>query len=203
MWQVLLVHAAGHWPLWEAETLNQLQQQVSSQGSSSSKRLFFSWLKMLERWMETNHFFFAALAWALCEIDCIMEAVCPWNDHPKWFESNVFVGRQPNWHVCQMWRVFNKMPLHNAVAWMAMLQALAMHGHGKEACMQYGKMCQEGEEDTAAIDTVIFIALLWTCYPAGLVYKGLHYFDSMGSACSIAPTSKHYVYVWSWLVPAI
>jgi hypothetical protein len=29
------------------------------------------------------------------------------------------------------------------------------------------------------------------------------YFDSMGSACIIAPTSKHYVYVWSWLVPAI
>lgn len=52
------------------------------------------------------------------------------------------------------------MPLHNAVAWMAMLQALAMHRHGKEACMQYGKICQEGEEDTAAIDTVIFIALL-------------------------------------------
>jgi hypothetical protein len=59
-----------------------------------------------------------------------------------------------------MWRVFNKMPLHNAVAWMAILQALAMHGHGKEACMQYGKMCQEDEEDTTATDTVIFLALL-------------------------------------------
>ncbi len=52
------------------------------------------------------------------------------------------------------------MPLHNAVAWMAILQALAMHGHGKEACMQYGKMCQEDEEDTTATDTVIFLALL-------------------------------------------
>lgn len=39
--------------------------------------------------------------------------------------------------------------------------------------------------------------ITWACYHAGLVYKGLHYLDSMGSACSITPTSKH------WLVPAI
>ncbi len=29
------------------------------------------------------------------------------------------------------------------------------------------------------------------------------YFDSMGSACINTPTSKHYVYGWSWLMPAI
>jgi pentatricopeptide repeat protein len=36
----------------------------------------------------------------------------------------------------EVWKVFNKMPLHDVASWNAMLGRFAMHGHGKEVLEQ-------------------------------------------------------------------
>lgn len=119
-------------------------------GKQQQQVFVFFIIEILERWTGNEAFFVLLHLPELC-----VESIASWKlSVQKWSlvvsPISLCAGR--------MWRVFNKMPLHNAVAWMAMLQA--MHGCGKEACMQYGKMCQE-DEDTACI--VIFIALLWAC----------------------------------------
>ncbi len=56
-------------------------------------------------------------------------------------------------------RVFNKMPVRNAVSWIAMLKGYAMHGQGKEALVHFKWMCEDGVE----IDSVTFVCALLAC----------------------------------------
>ncbi len=56
-------------------------------------------------------------------------------------------------------RVFNKMPVRNAVSWTAMLKGYAMHGQGKEALAHFKWMCEDGVE----IDSVTFVCALLAC----------------------------------------
>jgi pentatricopeptide repeat protein len=85
-------------------------------------------------------------------------------------------------------RVFNKMPVRNAVSWTAMLKGYAMHGQGKEALAHFKWMCEEGAE----IDSVTFVCVLLACSHAGLVNEGLHAFDSMREVYRIPATVDHY-----------
>jgi len=85
-------------------------------------------------------------------------------------------------------RVFNKMPVRNAVSWTAMLKGYAMHGQGKEALAHFKWMCEEG----ADIDSVTFVCVLLACSHAGLVNEGLHAFDSMREVYRIPATVDHY-----------
>ncbi len=85
-------------------------------------------------------------------------------------------------------RVFNKMPIRNAVSWTAMLKGYAMHGQGKEALAHFKWMCEEGAE----IDSVTFVCVLLACSHAGLVNEGLHAFDSMREVYRIPATVDHY-----------
>jgi pentatricopeptide repeat protein len=86
------------------------------------------------------------------------------------------------------WRVFNKMASHDVVSWNALLQGVAMHGHGMEAVAHFERMCKEG----AKANIVTFVCLLSACSHAGLLDEGLCYFDSMGSVYRIAATGQHY-----------
>jgi pentatricopeptide repeat protein len=86
------------------------------------------------------------------------------------------------------WRVFNKMASHDVGSWNALLQGVAMHGHGMEAVAHVERMCKEGVK----ANIVTFVCLLSACSHAGLLDEGLCYFDSMGSVYRIAATGQHY-----------
>ncbi len=88
----------------------------------------------------------------------------------------------------EAWSVFKKMPSCHAVAWTAMLNGYAIHGHGQEAIAHFEQMCEEGVE----LDNIALVCLLSACSHAGLVDEGLCYFNSMGSVYSISPTVEHY-----------
>jgi pentatricopeptide repeat protein len=101
------------------------------------------------------------------------------------YESDVFVGSSliDMYAKCgsveDAWRVFNRMPRRNMVAWTAMLGAYAMHGHANEALAHFKRMCEQGVE----IDDITFLSLLSACRHAGLVDEGLCYFQFMNSLC--------------------
>jgi pentatricopeptide repeat protein len=113
------------------------------------------------------------------------------------YESDVFVGSSliDMYAKCgsieDAWRVFNRMPRRNMVAWTAMLGAFAMHGHANEALAHFKRMCEQGVE----IDDITFLSLLSACRHAGLVDEGLCYFKSMNSVYGISPTNEHYACV--------
>jgi len=81
-------------------------------------------------------------------------------------------------------RVFNKMPMHNAVSWIAMLKGYAMHGQGKEALAHFKWMCEDGVE----IDSVTFVCALLACSQPCRP----DVFDSMREAYRIPVTVNHY-----------
>ncbi|KAJ7570944.1 hypothetical protein O6H91_01G141200 [Diphasiastrum complanatum] len=85
-------------------------------------------------------------------------------------------------------RAFNKMGSRDVVAWNAMLNGYAMHGHGREALAHFEQMCQEGVE----MNNVTFVCLLSACSHAGLVCEGLYYFDSMDSVYRVSASVEHY-----------
>ncbi|CAM6066490.1 unnamed protein product [Sphagnum tenellum] len=101
------------------------------------------------------------------------------------YESDVFVGSglidmyAKCGSVEDAWRVFNRMPRCNMVAWTAMLGAYALHGHANEALAHFKRMCEQGVE----IDHITFLSLLSACWHAGLVDEGLCYFQFMNSLC--------------------
>ncbi len=113
------------------------------------------------------------------------------------YESDVFVGSSLNdmyakcGSVEDAWRVFNRMPRRNMVAWTAMLGAYAMHGHANEALAHFKWMCEQGVE----IDDITFLSLLSACRHAGVVDEGLCYFQFMNSVYGISPTNEHYACV--------
>ncbi len=113
------------------------------------------------------------------------------------YESDVFVGSSliDMYAKCgsveDAWRVFNRMPRHNMVAWTAMLGAYAMHGHANEALAHFERMCEQGVE----IDDITFLSLLSASWHAGLVDEGLCYFRFMSSVYGISPTNEHYACV--------
>lgn len=84
--------------------------------------------------------------------------------------------------------VFNTMSKKDVVSWNAMLQGLAVHGHGKKALKLFSMMIDEGFEP----DKYTFIGLLCACTHAGLVQKGLKYFHSMEKVYGVVPQVEHY-----------
>ncbi|XP_057820344.1 pentatricopeptide repeat-containing protein At4g02750 [Cryptomeria japonica] len=84
--------------------------------------------------------------------------------------------------------VFDKMPQRNTVSWTSMIAAYAMHGRGIEALEFFEKMQLLGTKP----DNVTFICVLAACCHAGLVDKGLEYFDCMKQAYNLNPSMEHY-----------
>ena len=84
--------------------------------------------------------------------------------------------------------VFDGMARRDAVSWNAMLQGLAMHGHGEKALQLFSRMNEEG----FAPDKVSFISILCACSHAGFVEEGLQYFYTMERDYGIIPEVEHY-----------
>lgn len=84
--------------------------------------------------------------------------------------------------------VFDGMARRDVVSWNAMLQGLAMHGHGEEALRLFSRMKRDG----FVPDKVTFIGVLCACTHAGFVEEGLRYFYTMERDYGIVPEVEHY-----------
>ncbi|KAH8931876.1 hypothetical protein BDL97_19G044000 [Sphagnum fallax] len=66
------------------------------------------------------------------------------------------------------WRVFNRMPTRNVVAWNAMIHGHVKCGHGEKALELSQQMQQEGVEQ----DPVTFVGVLNACASLGAIGEG-------------------------------
>ncbi|GJN05129.1 hypothetical protein PR202_ga22734 [Eleusine coracana subsp. coracana] len=73
--------------------------------------------------------------------------------------------------------------------WNTLISGYAKYGYFKEAEDTFKQMVSVGQKP----DYVTFVALLSACSHAGLVDKGIKYYDSMASAFGVSPGIKHCV----------
>ncbi|XP_068639529.1 pentatricopeptide repeat-containing protein At2g46050, mitochondrial [Aristolochia californica] len=85
-------------------------------------------------------------------------------------------------------KCFSAISKPSLVTWTSMVCAYAFHGLAKEAIELFEEMLYEGIKP----DRIAFVGVLSACSHAGLVVKGLHYFDSMRREYGIIPDSEHY-----------
>ncbi|KAL7232307.1 hypothetical protein ACSBR2_010346 [Camellia fascicularis] len=84
--------------------------------------------------------------------------------------------------------IFNGMAKRDLVSWNAMIQGLAMHGHGEKALNFFSRMKQEGFPP----DKVTFVGVLCACTHAGFVEEGIQYFYAMERDYGVVPEIEHY-----------
>lgn len=84
--------------------------------------------------------------------------------------------------------IFEEMSSRDLVSWNAMIQGLAMHGHGGKALEIFSRM----KEERIQPDGVTFIGLLCACTHMGYIDKGLFYFNTMEKEFGIIPQIEHY-----------
>lgn len=84
--------------------------------------------------------------------------------------------------------VFNGTRNKDVVSWNAMLQGLAMHGHGEKALELFKRMKEEGFSP----DRVTMIGVLCACTHAGLIDDGTRYFHNMERDYAVVPEIEHY-----------
>ncbi|XP_068657270.1 pentatricopeptide repeat-containing protein At1g08070, chloroplastic-like [Aristolochia californica] len=85
-------------------------------------------------------------------------------------------------------RVFHAMNERDVITWSIVVNGLAMHGYSDEAFMYFSRMV----ENNVKPNEVTFMGLISACTHAGLVDKGLEYFNIMNEVYEISPTIEHY-----------
>ncbi|KAG6593395.1 Pentatricopeptide repeat-containing protein, chloroplastic, partial [Cucurbita argyrosperma subsp. sororia] len=116
--------------------------------------------------------------------------------------------------------LFENMPMRNVVSWNAMIAGYAQNENYADAIELFRQMQREGdpapndvtlvsvlsacaheafkcfdemiEDDGLKPNDISFMALLTACTHAGLVDKGLKYFDMMAAVYGITPKVEHY-----------
>ena len=84
--------------------------------------------------------------------------------------------------------IFDSMGLRTVVSWTAIIQALAMNGHGVAALVRFAQMLREGFQP----DEVIFLSIINACGHSSLVNEGRQLFKSMVEEYRITPWMEHY-----------
>eukprot|EP01018_Ginkgo_biloba_P000317 Gb_38242 [translate_table: standard] len=84
--------------------------------------------------------------------------------------------------------LFDNMHRRDIVSWTAMIAGYAMHGYGKEALEIFEQMQHSGTKP----NRITLVCVLQACCHAGLVDKGLQYFDSIIRDYHIIPAMEHY-----------
>jgi pentatricopeptide repeat protein len=84
--------------------------------------------------------------------------------------------------------IFDSMGLRTVVSWTAIIQALAMNGHGVAALVRFAQMLREGFQP----DEVIFLSIINACGHSTLVNEGRQLFKSMVEEYRITPWMEHY-----------
>ncbi|KAI4316077.1 hypothetical protein L6164_024094 [Bauhinia variegata] len=85
-------------------------------------------------------------------------------------------------------RVFDTLQQKDVISWTIIITGLAMHGHAHEAFSCFNEMLEHG----ARPSDITFMGLLTACTHAGLVDKGLEYFNMMDQVYGISPKVEHY-----------
>ncbi|KAK9682707.1 hypothetical protein RND81_10G090800 [Saponaria officinalis] len=91
-------------------------------------------------------------------------------------------------NVKQALALFEGMSKRDLVSWNAVIQGLAMHGHGEAALKLFYRMEQEGFHP----DKVTFVAILCACTHMGSVDKGVEFFNAMEKVYGLVPQIEHY-----------
>ncbi|XP_076911910.1 pentatricopeptide repeat-containing protein At4g16835, mitochondrial-like [Bidens hawaiensis] len=86
------------------------------------------------------------------------------------------------------WKLFHKTLHKDIVTWNAMISGYAQHGEGNKALMLFDSMKKSGLEP----NWITFIGVLTACNHAGLVARGIQYFDSMQRDYKIKPKPDHF-----------
>lgn len=84
--------------------------------------------------------------------------------------------------------IFDSMRVRTAVSWTAMIQALAVHGHGIAALVRFSQMLRQGFQP----DEVVFLSVISACAHSKLVSEGRQLFKSMVQEYRITPWMEHY-----------
>ncbi|KAL6883318.1 hypothetical protein ACP4OV_010732 [Aristida adscensionis] len=85
-------------------------------------------------------------------------------------------------------QLFNEIKYHTDIAWNALINVYAQHGHGREVIQAFDRMTSSGIWP----NHITFVSLLTACSHAGLVDEGLKYFHSMKDAHGVEPKEEHY-----------
>ncbi|XP_010029374.2 pentatricopeptide repeat-containing protein At5g15340, mitochondrial [Eucalyptus grandis] len=84
-------------------------------------------------------------------------------------------------------KVFEYLPVRNAVTWNAIISGLAMHGLGKVAVGMFPQMLREAKPDD-----LTFTSLLNACSHSGLLDEGRRFFHDLQFVYGIRPKVEHY-----------
>lgn len=84
--------------------------------------------------------------------------------------------------------VFGEMPIKDSVSWTSVISGLAVNGNAIYALDLFSKMLMENVQPTHGT----FVGILLACAHAGMVDKGLEYFESMERDYKLIPQMKHY-----------
>ncbi|KAF8668868.1 hypothetical protein HU200_052071 [Digitaria exilis] len=85
-------------------------------------------------------------------------------------------------------KVFLTTAERNTVTYNTLISSLGKHGHGDRALILFDQM----KRDEIFPDKVTFVALLSCCSHAGLIDKGLHFYNSMLQDYNISPGKEHH-----------
>ncbi|KDP22339.1 hypothetical protein JCGZ_26170 [Jatropha curcas] len=84
--------------------------------------------------------------------------------------------------------VFYKMEKKDSVSWTSVISGLAVNGFVDQALELFSLMLRDGIQPTHGS----FMGVLLACAHAGLVDKGLEYFERMEKVYGLMPEMKHY-----------
>ncbi|XP_022737431.1 pentatricopeptide repeat-containing protein At2g29760, chloroplastic-like [Durio zibethinus] len=84
--------------------------------------------------------------------------------------------------------VFHDMKGKDSVSWSSVISGLAVNGFADSALEYFSQMLKEGVRPTYGC----FVGILLACTHAGLVDKGLEYFETMEKVHGLTPEMKHY-----------
>ncbi|KAL4198957.1 hypothetical protein AMTRI_Chr03g48700 [Amborella trichopoda] len=84
--------------------------------------------------------------------------------------------------------VFDATPLKNAVCYTAMINGLAINGHGERAISLFHQML----EREIRTDDITLISVLCACSHSGLVEEGLRLFRELRERFGVEPQMEHY-----------
>jgi pentatricopeptide repeat protein len=84
--------------------------------------------------------------------------------------------------------IFDSMTVRTVVSWTAVIQSLAMNGHGMAALVRFAQMLRQGFQP----DELIFLSAINACGHSRLVTEGRQLFKSMVDEYHITPWMEHY-----------
>lgn len=85
-------------------------------------------------------------------------------------------------------KVFQEMKARDSVSWTSVISGLAVNGFANDAVDIFSQMLCKGIQPTHGT----FVGILLACSHAGLVDKGISYFESMEKVYGLVPEMKHY-----------